>query len=77
MSAQRALEVIGDRIRAARLKRGWSQEQLAHEAKLDRSYLGRIERGECNVSFSTLYAIAQAVGTEVGELTRGLPEGAR
>ena len=35
--------------------------------------MGRVERGERNLSFKKLCAIAQTLGSDVGSLTRGLP----
>jgi transcriptional regulator with XRE-family HTH domain len=37
---------FGDRIRALRNDRGWSQEELADRAGLHRTYIGSVERGE-------------------------------
>ena len=64
---------LGERIRAARLELAWSQEQLAEKAEIDRSYIGGVERGERNVSFTTLCKIAAALGTNVSCLTKGIP----
>ncbi|WP_397330588.1 helix-turn-helix domain-containing protein [Paenibacillus polymyxa] len=36
---------VGNRIRALRKQRGWTQEQLAEKAKLHYSYLSSLERG--------------------------------
>jgi len=64
---------LGSRIQRARKKRGWSQEDFAYRANIDRSYMGGVERGERNLSFKKLCAIAKALGRDVGSLTRGLP----
>ena len=45
------LKLLGARIRQMRQVRGLSQEQLALEAGLDRSYVGGVERGERNITF--------------------------
>ncbi|MBI2748340.1 MAG: helix-turn-helix transcriptional regulator [Burkholderiales bacterium] len=37
---------FGARVRVLRAAKGWSQGRLAAEAKLDRTYIGGIERGE-------------------------------
>jgi transcriptional regulator with XRE-family HTH domain len=50
-----------------------SQELLAHEAGLDRSYVGRVERGEHNLTFVSLVKIARALGRDVAALTTNLP----
>ena len=67
------LDILGQRIRARRKTLGMSQEGLAHEAGLDRSYVGRIERGEHNLTFVALVRIARAVRCDVAALTAGLP----
>lgn len=67
------LDILGQRIRAARREIGMSQERLAHEAGLDRSYVGRVERGEHNLTFISLVKIARALGRDVAALTIGLP----
>jgi len=50
-----------------------SQEGLAHEAGLDRSYAGRIERGEHNLTFVALVRLCRAMGCDVAALTANLP----
>ena len=67
------LTTLGDRVRRKRQAKGWSQEELADRAKLDRSYIGGIERGERNITILTLCQISQALGTDLAELGRGLP----
>ena len=67
------LRILGDRIRAGRKVLDWSQEDLAFECGIDRSYVGGVERGERNLSFLTLCQIAKTIGTDVGTLTLDLP----
>ncbi|MBB3399708.1 transcriptional regulator with XRE-family HTH domain [Rhizobium sp. BK060] len=50
------------------MAKGLSQERLALEASLDRSYVGRVERGLENVTVSTLEALANAMGVHVSAL---------
>lgn len=69
------LDILGKRIRAKRRELGMSQEGLAHEAGLDRSYVGRIERGEHNLTFVSLVRIARAMGCDVAAITEGIPAG--
>jgi len=61
-----ARELIGWNLRKLRVERGLSQERLALEASIDRSYVGRIERGEENVTISVLEALSVAMGVKVG-----------
>lgn len=67
------LDILGQRIRARRRELGLSQEDLAHNAGLDRSYVGRIERGEHNLTFVSLVKVARALGCDVAGLTNDLP----
>jgi transcriptional regulator with XRE-family HTH domain len=51
-----------------RVSKGISQEALALMAEVDRSYLGRVERGDNNVAILTLVKIAAALETTVADL---------
>jgi len=66
-----SLSSFGARIRDLRLAIGWSQERLAHECRLDRSYIGGVERGERNVSLLNIYKIARALGVPPSKLFQG------
>jgi transcriptional regulator with XRE-family HTH domain len=66
---------LGQRIRALRTKKGWSQEYLSERCNLYSSHVGQIERGESNVTLSTLLAIARAFDTTVSEMFEGLDDG--
>ena len=59
---------LGLAIRGARLEMGLSQEALAVDAELDRSYMGGIERGEHNLTLINLQRIATALGTQPSKL---------
>lgn len=65
--------MLGERIRAARKAKRLSQEDLALEADIDRSYIGGVERGQRNLSFKKLCAIAFILGCDAGSLCSGLP----
>lgn len=47
---------------------GMSQEALALQAGVDRSYLGRVERGDNNAAALTLVKIASALGMKLADL---------
>lgn len=61
-------KIIGWNLRYIRSERGLSQERLALEAQIDRSYVGRVERGMENVTVSTLEAMATALNVPVSAL---------
>ena len=67
------LRELGCRIRSARTVLGFSQEELAYESDIDRSYLGGVERGERNITFKVLCKIAAALKSDVAALTKDLP----
>jgi len=71
------LDILGKRIRERRRELGLSQEALAHVAGLDRSYVGRIERGEHNLTFIALVRLARAMECDVAGLTVDLPRPTR
>lgn len=55
---------IGHAIRTCRVDQKITQEKLALLCNIDRSYLGRIERGEVNITVLKLYEIAQMLEVE-------------
>jgi len=52
---------VAANIRLYRHRLDWSQETLAHEAGLHRTYIGQVERGETNISIDNLERIAGAM----------------
>jgi transcriptional regulator with XRE-family HTH domain len=62
------LAALGAVIRQARTELDMSQEKLALLAEVDRSYLGRVERGDNNVALLTLVRIAKALGLTLTQL---------
>lgn len=67
-SGSKELAYLGKAIRGLRLEVGLSQEALADEAGVDRSYIGGIERGEHNVALVNLVKIAQALKITTADL---------
>jgi transcriptional regulator with XRE-family HTH domain len=55
------LILLGSAIRLVRKSKSISQETLADSAGIDRSHMGRIERGERNVSILNIVRIAEAL----------------
>lgn len=62
------LMALGAAIRRARSAKGLSQEALAVDADLDRSYMGGIERGEHNLTLMNLVKIAGALKVRASNL---------
>jgi transcriptional regulator with XRE-family HTH domain len=63
-----ALIALGEAIRRIRQEQEMSQEKLALLAEVDRSYVGRVERGDNNVAVLTLKRLADALGVTMTEL---------
>lgn len=59
---------FGKQVRKLRLEKGWSQEALAHQANLDRTYIPSIEKGERNVSIAVMEQIANALKVKISVL---------
>lgn len=59
---------IGQLIRNIRTKRNITQEALALQCGIDRSYMGRIERGEVNLTVEKIYEIASVLEVDAKEL---------
>ena len=56
---------LGRNIRKIRKEKNLSQEKLALMCGLDRSYMGRIERGEVNITVLKLYEISKVLEVDI------------
>ena len=59
---------VGINLRKLREAKGWSQEQLAFETGLHRTYISGIERGVRNPTVLVLETIASRMGIDISEL---------
>jgi len=59
---------FGNAVRQFREGKGWSQELLAEQADLNRSYIGELERGQAIASLMTLEKLATAFGVSMSHL---------
>ncbi len=59
---------FGLKVRQQRKLKKISQEKLALLCNIDRSYMGRIERGEVNITLEKIYDIAYSLDVDVKEL---------
>lgn len=81
----RGRDLVGWNVRRVRVGKGVSQERLAFDAGVDRSYLGGMERGEANPTVDVLDRLAKTLGVPLAELfveideamptNHGLPRG--
>lgn len=59
---------FGKNVRSVRKAKNIAQERLALLTGIDRSYVGRIERGEVNITLEKVYIIAGVLGCELSDL---------
>jgi transcriptional regulator with XRE-family HTH domain len=62
------LVFLGKKIRQLREKAGISQERLGELAKVHRTYVGMVERGEKNITIFNIRKFADALGVKVRDL---------
>ena len=62
---------FGQLVRKYRKEKNMSQEQFALLCNIDRSYLGRIERGEVNPTLEKIYELSKSLCIDIKDL---LPE---
>lgn len=68
-------EVFARNLRAARQAKGLSQEELAHRADIDRTYISSLERSVYNASIDVVDRLAIVLGIEASELLKRPPQG--
>jgi DNA-binding XRE family transcriptional regulator len=61
------------RIRASRKMLGLNQKDFSKECGLDRSYFGGVERGQRNLTFSSLCQICEGLKCDIAAVTKGIP----
>ncbi len=61
-------QAFGARVRELRKARHLSQEDLAHLAGLDRTYVGSVERGERNIAHDNIWRLADTLGVMPSDL---------
>ena len=62
------LRLFGQKLVEVRKTKGWSQERLALESGLARSYIGGVERGQRNISLLNICALAETLKVAPAEL---------
>lgn len=63
---------FGQRVRALREARGWSQERAEQQVGLHWTYIGQVERGERNLTLLSIQKLAKGFKIELAELFKGL-----
>lgn len=68
------MATVGERIREVREARGWTQEKLAEEAKISKSFLSEVENKGSNISLDLLLRVATVLNASVEYLATGAGE---
>jgi len=63
---------VGETIRTYRKRAGFTQEKLAERADLHHNFIGEVERGNMEISLSSLLKIAKALGVRGRDLLKDL-----
>jgi transcriptional regulator with XRE-family HTH domain len=64
---------LGLRIRASRKILGRSQKEFSSQCGIDRTYFAGVERGEHNLTFSSLCQICAGLNCDIAAVTKGIP----
>lgn len=70
MEGKELAQALGRVVRKLRTEQGYSQENFAYEAGIHRTFMGMIERGQRNVTLSTLFRLATGLKMTAAEITR-------
>ncbi len=62
-----ARALVARNLRRLRVRKGLSQEVLAVDAQIDRTYVSRLERGLENPTVAVLERLAEALGAQIVE----------
>ncbi|KQV39922.1 MULTISPECIES: helix-turn-helix transcriptional regulator [unclassified Rhizobium] len=63
-------EVFAHNLKTARLSKGWSQEELAHRAGIDRTYVSALERSVYAATIDMVQQLAVALGQQSWQMMR-------
>lgn len=63
-----ARQILAANLRRLRAERGWSQEELAFESELHRTFVAHVERGVRNISLDNIERLARALRVQAFEL---------
>lgn len=68
-------DILASNLRSERLARGLSQEELAHRASMDRTYISSLERGVYGATVDVVDRLARSLDLEAWELLKSEREG--
>jgi transcriptional regulator with XRE-family HTH domain len=61
---------LGERIRALRNEKGWTQFEMAERMGFDRSYIAEVETGKIEICLRNLEIVAETFGLEPHQLLK-------
>ena len=67
--------MVGEHLKYARRSRNLTQEEVAHRAGVDRSYLSQIENNRKSPTIDVFVAVCQAIGVRASEVMAALEAG--
>ena len=73
-SSKQLITYLGYNIRAERVRRGLSQDELSEKVGLHRTYIGNVERGEKNITVLNCSKIAEALNIKLSDLLQRVEE---
>jgi DNA-binding XRE family transcriptional regulator len=68
MNEEEIRKSFGDKVRAKRKEINLAQDKLAYLAEIDRSYVGKIERGLVNITITKAYKLAEVLECSIHDL---------
>jgi transcriptional regulator with XRE-family HTH domain len=68
LGPESARGILAHNLRTLRAARGWSQEELAWQAGLHRTFVAHVERCARNISLDNIEKLALALGVQIGRL---------
>ena len=68
ISKKEILIKFGERVRELRKEKGLSQESLANQSDIDRTYISDIEKGERNISLKIIERLSETLQISLSEL---------
>lgn len=71
------VSALAAEVKARRNNVGWSQEELAFRADLNRTFIGKIEVGSTQPSMTVLFHLAEALGVGVADFVSAIDERAK
>jgi transcriptional regulator with XRE-family HTH domain len=69
--------ILAFNLKRLRTLAGLSQEELADRARLHRTYISSVERGQRNVSLENIFQLAKALGADPRDLLKPIPQDKR